>query len=257
MARANKHIARKFIRSKVLVNMSESVKVVLQARMSSTRLPGKVLRKINNQPMIYWQIHRILQSKKIKELVVAISDDSSDDVLADYLNSINQKLVRGSLHNVLDRFIKVEEIYKSQVTIRLTADCPLVMPELIDQFIGVFLNSKADYLSNTIEPTYPDGLDIEIFRPRALEQLSSFQISDLEKEHVTLGIINRKEKFKLMGFQNDLNLSHFRWTVDDKRDFEFVSMIYQNFKNQELTFNLSDLLDFFRRFPGLNQIVYR
>jgi len=237
--------------------MSESVKVVLQARMSSTRLPGKVLRKINNQPMIYWQIHRILQSKKIKELVVAISDDSSDDVLADYLNSINQKIVRGSLHNVLDRFIKAEEIYKSQVTIRLTADCPLVMPELIDQFIGVFLNSKADYLSNTIEPTYPDGLDIEIFRPRALEQLSSFQISDLEKEHVTLGIINRKEKFKLMGFQNDLNLSHFRWTVDDKRDFEFVSMIYQNFKNQELTFNLSDLLDFFRRFPGLNQIVYR
>ncbi len=133
--------------------MSESVKVVLQARMSSTRLPGKVLLKINNEPMIYWQIHRILQSKKINELVVAISDDSSDDVLADYLNSINQKLVRGSLHNVLDRFLKVEETYKSQVTIRLTADCPLVMPELIDQFIVVFLNSNADYLSNTSEPS--------------------------------------------------------------------------------------------------------
>ncbi len=239
------------------MNMSESVKVVLQARMSSTRLPGKVLRKINNEPMIYWQIHRILQSKKINELVVAISDDTSDDVLADYLNSINQKLVRGSLHNVLDRFLKVEEIYKSQVTIRLTADCPLVMPKLIDQFIGVFLNSKADYLSNTIEPTYPDGLDIEIFRSRTLEQLSSFQINDLEKEHVTLGIINRKEKFKLIGFKNDSNLSHFRWTVDTERDFKFVSMIYKNFKNQELTFDLSDLLDFFRRFPDLNQIVYR
>jgi spore coat polysaccharide biosynthesis protein SpsF (cytidylyltransferase family) len=108
---------------------------ILQARMSSTRLPGKVMRFINGKPMIYWQIQRIKKAKLVDKLILAISEDASDDVLAEYLGSINQVYVRGSLNDVLDRFKKVASIYKSQSIVRLTGDCPLVMPKLIDEII--------------------------------------------------------------------------------------------------------------------------
>ena len=111
---------------------------VLQARMSSNRLPGKVLMEVNGKPMIYWQIQRILQSKEISKLVVATSDHPTDDVLVKYLESINFEFVRGSLDDVLARFIKVENIYSPDSIIRLTGDCPLLMPELIDSMLKKF-----------------------------------------------------------------------------------------------------------------------
>ena len=123
---------------------------VLQARMSSNRLPGKVLMEVNGKPMIYWQIQRILQSKEISKIVVATSDYPADDVLVKYLESINCSFVRGSLEDVLARFIKVENIYSPDSIIRLTGDCPLVMPELIDSMLKKFYEVNVQYLSNII-----------------------------------------------------------------------------------------------------------
>ena len=143
---------------------------VLQARMSSNRLPGKVLMEVNGKPMIYWQIQRILQSKEISKLVVATSDHPTDDVLVKYLESINFEFVRGSLDDVLARFIKVENIYSPDSIIRLTGDCPLVMPELIDSMLKKFYEVNVQYLSNIIELTYPDGLDIEIIKAGTLNK---------------------------------------------------------------------------------------
>ena len=231
--------------------------VVLQARMSSTRLPGKVMAQINGHPMIYWEISRISKAKLVNKIVVAISDQSSDDTLADYLDSIHQEYVRGSLDNVLSRYVKAEEIYNPSAIIRLTADCPLVMPELIDEYLEIFHKEDFEYLSNTIELSYPDGLDIEIIAPCVFKKLLEFSLSKEEKEHVTLGIYSRKDKFRTYNVSNKTNISQFRWTVDTSDDLAFIKSIYAHFESKEINFTFEDVLKLVKENPNLNRIMFR
>ena len=230
---------------------------VLQARMSSTRLPGKVMSQINGHPMIYWEICRISKAKHVNKIVVAISDQSSDDILANYLQSICQEFIRGPLDNVLGRYVKAEENYNPTALIRLTADCPLVMPELIDQYLEIFYKGDFDYLSNTLELSYPDGLDVEIIKPGILKKLLEFNLSEEEKEHVTLGIYSRKDKFRTHNVSNKTNISDFRWTVDTNDDLAFVKSIYKQFESEEMNFTFEDVLKYFKENPNLNRIVSR
>jgi spore coat polysaccharide biosynthesis protein SpsF len=230
---------------------------ILQARMSSTRLPGKVMRQINGKPMIYWQIERIKKSKAIDKLIVATSEDKSDDVLADFLNFNKVEVYRGPLQDVLLRFLEVEEKFNPTAIIRLTGDCPLVMPKLIDQMVAQFYKMDIDYLSNTLELSYPDGLDIEIIKSGILVKLNNYELSNSEREHVTLGILNRKNLFSTKCFLNDKNLSHYRWTVDTFPDFEFVSKVFANFRLNEDSFTFEDVEKFIEVNPEINQILYR
>jgi spore coat polysaccharide biosynthesis protein SpsF len=230
---------------------------VLQARMSSTRLPGKVMSQINGHPMIYWEICRISKAKHVNKIVVAISDQSSDDILANYLQSICQEFIRGPLDNVLGRYVKAEENYNPTALIRLTADCPLVMPELIDQYLEIFYKGDFDYLSNTLELSYPDGLDVEIIKAGILKKLLEFKLSEEEKEHVTLGIYSRKDKFRTHNVSNKTNISDFRWTVDTNDDLAFVKSIYKQFESEEMNFTFEDVLKYFKKNPNLNRIVSR
>ena len=230
---------------------------VLQARMSSKRLQGKVLMEVNDKPMIYWQIQRILQSKEISKLVVATSDYPTDDVLVEYLESINCDFVRGSLDDVLARFIKVENIYSPEAIIRLTADCPLVMPELIDSMLKKFYEVKVQYLSNIIELTYPDGLDIEIIKAGTFNKLTAMNPSRGEREHVTLGIINRIDQFSSFSVVNGSNLSSYRWTVDTEEDLAFIKGVFKVFTSKETEFNFEDLMNYFKEYPQLNRLKHR
>jgi spore coat polysaccharide biosynthesis protein SpsF len=225
--------------------------------MSSTRLPGKVMAQINGHPMIYWEISRISKAKLVNKIIVAISDQSSDDILADYLDSIHQEYIRGSLDNVLSRYVKAEEIYNPSAIIRLTADCPLVMPELIDQYLEIFHKEDFEYLSNTIELSYPDGLDIEIIAPGIFKKLLEFSLSKEEKEHVTLGIYSRKDKFRTYNVSNKTNISQFRWTVDTSDDLAFIKSIYAHFESKEINFTFEDVLKLVKTNPNLNRIMFR
>jgi spore coat polysaccharide biosynthesis protein SpsF len=225
--------------------------------MSSTRLPGKVMAQINGHPMIYWEISRISKAKLVNKIIVAISDQSSDDILADYLDSIHQEYIRGSLDNVLSRYVKAEEIYNPSAIIRLTADCPLVMPELIDQYLEIFHKEDFEYLSNTIELSYPDGLDIEIIAPGIFKKLLEFSLSKEEKEHVTLGIYSRKDKFRTYNVSNKTNISQFRWTMDTSDDLAFVKSIYAHFESKEINFTFEDVLKLVKENPNLNRIMFR
>jgi spore coat polysaccharide biosynthesis protein SpsF len=225
--------------------------------MSSTRLPGKVMTQINGHPMIYWEISRISKAKLVNKIVVAISDQSSDDILADYLDSIHQEYIRGSLDNVLSRYVKAEEIYNPSAIIRLTADCPLVMPELIDQYLEIFHKEDFEYLSNTIELSYPDGLDIEIIAPGIFKKLLEFSLSKEEKEHVTLGIYSRKDKFRTYNVSHKTNISQFRWTMDTSDDLAFVKSIYAHFESKEINFTFEDVLKLVKENPNLNRIMFR
>lgn len=231
--------------------MTARTLVVLQARMSSSRLPGKVMMHINNKPMIYWQIKRILKAKKVSSLVVATSLDTTDDVLSKFLEAHSINVYRGSLGNVLSRFIEVSEKYPHDSLIRLTGDCPLVMPELVDQMIEAFYEEGVDYLSNTLDPTYPDGLDIEIIKKGILEKLSTFNLEPKELEHVTFGIYKRPEIFKLSNYVNKSNQSRERWTVDYHEDFEFISSIFARFSGRETEFTLQEVNKYLEENPQI------
>ena len=217
--------------------------VVLQARMSSTRLPGKVMADLNGQPMIKRQIDRIMKSKFIDQLVVATSVDTSDDILVDFLTAEGIEVYRGSLDNVYARFLDVAQIYNPRNIIRLTADCPMVMPILIDEMIQEFKESNnLDYLSNTLIRNYPDGLDIEILRSTVLFELAGLSMTEYEKEHVTSGIYSRPEMFKCRNFCQLPQPNKSRWTVDYQQDLEFIRKIYKVFVGCEDDFNYEDAI---------------
>jgi spore coat polysaccharide biosynthesis protein SpsF len=224
---------------------------VLQARVSSTRLPGKVLKPILGEPMILRQIERLLRSRRIDRLVLATSADPQDDPLATAVGATGMEVHRGSLDDVLDRFIGAASPYKPEWIVRLTGDCPLADPELIDQVIEATLSAAADYGSNTLEPTYPDGLDVEVVRYAALEEVWRAGGSPAEREHVTLGIHRHPERFRLLGIKAARDLSRLRWTVDEARDFAFVERVYAALYPANPSFGTADILALLDRHPEL------
>ena len=216
---------------------------ILQARMGSSRLPGKVLREINSFPMIYWQLKRIEQSTYLDRIIVATSNDPSDDVLCNFLAKEGFNYYRGSLTNVFSRFSDLNSTFQPINIIRLTADCPLIMPRMIDDMLEEFESSQFDYFSNSVTPTFPDGLDIEIFTSYALKRLEAAELTQDELEHVTLGFLSRRNDFRIANFANDIDLANLRWTVDYDDDLRFVRDVFETFKGRELVFGTSDVLD--------------
>ena len=220
--------------------------------MSSSRLPGKVLATINGKPMIHWQILRIKMATSVNQIVVATSTDQSDDALVQSLQKNGYLVERGSLDNVLERYLEViKKFVDYENVVRLTADCPLVMPEIVDKMITEFEKSNLDYLSNALEPTFPDGLDVEVMKSSALERLANTRLSAAEKEHVTLGFRDKARDFVIGNYSQDINTSNYRWTVDYEQDLEFVRKIYAEFQGREHTFSYQDLLALLEEKPEL------
>lgn len=199
---------------------------ILQARTSSTRLPGKVLKQILDEPMMFRQIERIQHSSRIDKIVVATSNDQSDDVIEIECKARGVEYYRGSLDNVLDRFYETAKIYKPDHIVRLTADCPLIDSDIIDDIIEYHLKESNDYTSNTVEPTFPDGLDVEIFKYQSIVDAWKEAQLTSQKEHVTPFIYQQGERYKLGIFKNVIDLSDLRWTVDEEMDFQLITHIY-------------------------------
>jgi len=235
--------------------MNKRTLAILQARTTSSRLPGKVMMNINGRPMIFWQIQRILQATKVNELVVATSTESTDDLLVKFLEDNLVPVHRGSLDDVLSRFIEVAAKHPHDALVRLTGDCPLVMPKLMDQMIDEFFERDVDYLSNTLVPTFPDGLDIEIVKYGVLEKLSSFTLRNNDLEHVTYGVYSRPEIFRLSNFLNEFDQSNERWTVDYQEDLDFVRTIFKAFSGREALFSYQELQEFLKQNPNLNSQI--
>ena len=225
---------------------------ILQARTSSSRFPRKVLEPLLGEPMILRQIERIRRSRRIDALVVATSDDASDDALAAFCASAGVRVYRGPLNDVLSRFIGAAALFdKPDWIVRLTGDCPLIDPDVIDHIVEAALRETPDYASNAVEPTYPDGLDVEIIRYEALKTIAAEPRSDAEREHVTLAIHRNPGRFKLLHVKNDRDFSHLRWTVDEPRDFKLVSAIYETLYPANPAFSFADVLALIERRPEL------
>jgi len=226
---------------------------ILQARMSSSRLPGKVMLEINGKPMIYWQVQRILQVPQITKLVVATSVDPSDDIFTEYLRTEGVEVFRGSLDNVHSRYLSIiNSNPNTSIILRLTGDCPFTMPSLLSTMLEEFSEGNFDYYSNAMNPTFPDGLDVEIFTCNSFLAMSKTPLSVLEKEHVTLKYRELNSEFRIGEKFHTEDLSPMRWTVDYEQDFDFVKNIFENFQGLESTFSLDDVLNLLRSKPELN-----
>ena len=227
---------------------------ILQARVSSTRLPGKVLKPILGVPMLMRQVERINRAKLFDRFLVATSVHPTDDPVEELCRTQGIECFRGSLDDVLDRFYQAARPYRPDHVVRLTGDCPLADPELIDEVIAYHLKGDFDYTSNTLEPTYPDGLDVEVFRWTCLEEAWKEAGLPSQREHVTPFIYLQPERFKLGSVKGNSDLSSLRWTVDEYVDFELVTKIYEALYPSKPCFNMRDILELLKQHPELNCI---
>lgn len=229
------------------------VLAILQARYSSSRLPGKVLLPLADQPMLYQQIKRVERAKKIDKLVVATSTEVSDDPIASMCEQKKISCFRGSLDNVLDRFYQATKNRGATHIVRLTGDCPLIDPKIIDEVINVHLSSGNDYTSNVDPPTFPDGLDVEVMTFEALEKAWICAKKNHEKEHVT-PYIRENSKTKMGNYFNNLDLSKERWTVDEELDYKKVEKIYEELYTNDEEFGYKDVISFLEVNPEVDNL---
>lgn len=227
---------------------------ILQARMSSTRLPGKVLKPLVGQPMINRQIERIQRAEKLDKLLVATSVESSDDPIAQFCQQSEIECFRGDLNNVLSRYYHGALSVNATTVVRLTADCPVIDPTVIDAIINLHLTEQNDFTSNTKPSTLPDGLDVEIMQFSALQKAYNEATSDFDTEHVTPFITNHREAFKVGCYQNSEDLSHHRWTVDNREDFELVEFVYNQLYAQNPQFSTDDIYALLEKHPEIYQL---
>lgn len=237
--------------------MSVGCLAVLQARMSSSRLPDKVLQPILGKPMLLRQIERTSRSCEIDRLVVATSTDASDDPLAVVCQEAGIDCFRGALADVLDRFVQAARPHQPALVVRLTGDCPLADPALIDQVIRFFDDGDYDYASNRTPPSFPDGLDVEVVRFTCLEQAAREAVLPSHREHVTPFLRAHPERYRLGNVTQAVDLSHLRWTVDEPEDLEFVRLVYERLYPAKPDFTTENILNLIEREPEIQAINSR
>ena len=227
---------------------------IIQARWSSQRLPGKVLMPILGIPMLQLQVERVLRSSRIDKLIIATSSHPSDDKLENLCRRLNIFCFRGSLDDVLDRFYNAANIFQPDHVVRLTGDCPLIDPELIDATVDFYFNGDYDYASNVLEPTFPDGLDVEIFRFSVLKTIWEKTSNPVQREHVTLSIYKNPQVFRIGSYKNSQDISDLRWTVDEPEDLQFVTNVFSHIYPEIPDFRMRDVLNLLQKYPELKSI---
>ena len=232
---------------------------VVQARTGSSRLPGKTMKEICGKPMILLMLERLSKSKLIDKIIVATTTKSEDDVLFKTVTDAGFDVFRGSELDCLDRHYQVGKLFNGDYICKITSDDPLIDPILTDQVIQYFLtnSNKFDYVSNVHPPTYPDGLDVEIFQMSALEKAWNESKDPNEREHTTPFIWSNPSIFKIGNFLRQKNenlfLTH-RWSVDYPEDFEFVKNIFEELYPRDNNFTTDDILELLEKKPQLKEI---
>lgn len=221
--------------------MAVNVLCILQARMSSTRLPGKVLKPILGQPMLALQIERIRRAQGIDALVVATSEEASDEPIEALCRSLGVPCYRGSLSDVLDRYYQAAASWHPRNVMRLTGDCPLTDPGVLQQLVDLHLGGEYDYSSNVHDRTYPVGLDAELFRYPLLAQAWAEAQTPYEREHVTPYFYRTGPDFRRGALKDTVDRSALRWTVDYPEDFEFAQRVYEELYPGKPDFRAADI----------------
>ena len=226
---------------------------IIQARMGSERLPGKVLKRLAGQAMLARVIRRTQRAKNLDEVVVATTESPEDGAIVALSREHGLSFYRGSVEDVLDRYHSAAQRHKADAVARITSDCPLIDPGLIDEAVHTFLEGPWDYVSNTLDPrTFPRGLDVEVISREALQRAWEEDRDPAWREHVTPYIARHPERFRLHAIVNDRDYSSMRWTVDTQEDLEFVRRIYDHFGHD--AFEWGDVLRLLDRHPDWLEI---
>ncbi|MDR2529636.1 MAG: glycosyltransferase family protein [Synergistaceae bacterium] len=235
---------------------NKKVAAVIQARMTSTRLPGKVMLTVLGKPLLGYELERVARSKRLSKILVATTVNDDDDVVARYVESLGFGVWRGPEDDVLERYHAAALAVGADIVVRLTADCPLIDPALVDQVVAALLESEGlDYVSNTFRRrTYPRGLDTEAFTFAALDRAWREGRLPPEREHVTPYIYNHPEIFKLGGVRNKVDLSRHRWTVDTPEDFALIKAILEGVYPSNPNFSFKNIVDFMNDNPRLFEV---
>jgi len=227
--------------------------IIIQARTSSKRFPKKVLATIQNKPLIWHVINRAKKVKGVKQIILTTTKEVEDKVLVNIANNSKILSFVGSEKDVLNRYFQCALKYEADPIIRITGDCPLIDPEIISKLLRVFRKNQFDYLTNTLNPTFPDGLDVEIFSFLALEKANSRAKLRSEREHVTPFIKKKSNKFTIHNYENEIDLSKYRLTVDRKEDLVLIRKIYSIMKPKKI-FGLKQILKILYKKPEIFEI---
>ncbi len=222
---------------------------VIQARMGSTRLPNKVMKQVNGVPLIELLIKRLSGAKLVNQIMLATSTDDKNIPLVNHVRSLGYDVFQGSENDVLSRYYHAVKDIKPDAIVRITGDCPLVDPKIVDQIIETFLEKKVDYASNTIKPTYPDGIDVSMASFQALERAFKEATSEFDREHI-MPYIRNPEKFKLANVEYEEDYSKERWTVDEPEDFEVIQNVFNHF-HPRIDFSWLEVLQLLKDRPEL------
>ena len=226
---------------------------IIQARMGSSRLPGKVMLKLDKKnPILYYVLKQLQSSKLLEKLVVATTILDEDDVIEDYGKNLDVDVFRGNVNNVLDRYFNCTKKFSFSTIVRITSDNPLIDPTIVDNMIKQFTSNSYDYLTNAHVRTFPYGTEVEIFSFKALEKAWKNAKKLSEREHVTPYFYNNPDQFKIFNVENSTNISNLRWTIDRKNDLTLVKSIIYKIKKRPIL--MTDIIRLFSIEPKLFEI---
>lgn len=229
---------------------------IVETRISSTRLPGKSMKRILGRPVLALLIERLKNVRLLDDIVVATTVKKEDKVIAKLSKKIGVKCFRGSEEDVLDRVLRAAKSVKADLIVEVLGDCPLVDPNLVEEGVETFLKGDYDYLSNALERTYPDGLDFQIYPVKVLEEVDALTNDPLDREHVTLYIYARPEKYKIkiLRASGELDWPDLAITLDTLEDFKLIKIIFETLYPKNPQFTAFDVVRFLRSNPELLKI---
>jgi len=218
--------------------------IIVQARMTSTRLPGKILKQVLGKPLLQYQIERLQGVKLADEIVIATTTNETDAPIVNLCDRLSVAYFRGSEADVLERYYQAAVAHRAKVVVRVTSDCPLIDPQVVDRVIDYYLKnySQYDYVSNCLERTYPRGMDTEVFSFSVLQEAFGRAAAQADREHVTSFFYRQPERYRLGHVLYFQDCSHHRWTVDTAEDFELIQNIIKAVYPSLPNFTLEDCL---------------
>jgi spore coat polysaccharide biosynthesis protein SpsF len=230
--------------------------IIVQARMGSTRLPGKVMKTVLGKTLLEYLFERLWRVRRADLFMVATTTNPHDAVIVEHCRHLGVPVICGSEDDVLARYYRAATIQQADIIVRITADCPLIDPAVIDKAIKFFHENigRYEYVSNTLKQSYPYGMAVEVFSFGLLEQAYREARKETEREHVTPFFYTRPERFRIGQFVNEVDLSHHRWTVDTQEDFELIRLIIEELYIANLTFGLDDILKCLEEHPAWTEI---
>lgn len=229
-----------------------NIAAIIQARMGSIRLPKKVLMKINGITVLESLVNQLSFSKYLNQKIIATTTDKSDDILIDFIKSLNMMYFRGNQFDVLDRYYQCAKYYSIKNIVRISGDAPLIDPEIVDKTIELYLRSNLDYVNNFNKNRFPIGTEVEVFSFATLETTWKNAKKYSEREHVTPYIYNNPRLFSIGHLENNTDLSNLHWTVDRVEDLEFVRIIHSKISKKPVL--LQDILDLLKKEPAILEI---